>query len=131
MQKKFFEDKNWIFDGSNDILDAIKNHSAGFETNNIIALTIILADKLDIKKTRISEEGRKIIGNRQYGHIEDVTINIQNKVLTINFITDGKMIMEEVNNYYFTSKVFKAIESFSNKLKLQYNILMDNNPWNL
>jgi len=129
--RKFFEDKNWIFEDSESVLDAIKNHSSGFETNNIIALSIILADKLDIKKTRISESGKKIEGNRQYAHIEDIIINIQDDVLTINFITDGKMIMKEVNNYYFTEKVFKAIEAFSKKLNLKYYILMDNKPWKL
>lgn len=129
--RKLFEDKNWIFEGSANVLDAIKKHSSGFETNNIIALSIILADKLDIKKTRISEEGKKIEGNRQYAHIEDIIINIKNDTLTINFITDGKIIMKEINHYYFTDKVFKAIEAFSKKLNLKHYILMDDKPWKL
>lgn len=129
--RKLFEDKNWIFKDSASVLEAIKNHSSGFETNDIIALSIILADKLDIKKTRISEEGKKIEGNRQYAHIEDIIINIQNDTLTINFITDGKIIMKEVNHYYFTDKVFKAIEAFSKKLNLKHYILMDDKPWKL
>lgn len=41
------------------------------------------------------------------------------------------MDIKEANEYYFTAKVFKAIEAFSNKLNLKYNILMDNNAWNL
>lgn len=127
--KKLFEEKNWIFKDSEIILEAIKNHSAGFETNNIIALAIILADKLDIKKTRISEAGKKVKGNRQYAHIEDIIISIENNLLSINFITDGKMIIEEVNQYYFTEKVFKAIEAFSKKLNLEYSIFMDNKCW--
>ena len=85
----------------------------------------------DIKKTRISEAGIKTIGNRQYAHIEDIIINIQDDVLTINFITDGKIIMKEVNDYYFTHKVFKAIEAFSKKTNLKYCILMDNKHWKL
>jgi len=126
-----FKNKNWYLKYFDDVFDAIKNHSAGFDNDNIITLAIILADKLDIKKSRISEEGKKIIGNRQYSHIEDITINISNGILTVNFITDGNIDIEEVNNYYFTSKVFKSIEAFSNKLNLKYNILMDNNIWNL
>ena len=39
--------------------------------------------------------------------------------------------LEEVTNYYFTKKVFKAIEAFSKKLTLEYRILMDNKVWNL
>ena len=129
--KELFEKNNWIFEGFDDVLDAIKNHSAGFDTDNIITLSIILADKLDIKKTRISEEGLKIEGNRQYGHIEDIIVKIENNSLTINFKTDSKINIEEVNNYHFTKKVFKAIESFSNKIGLKYSILLDGNIWNI
>ena len=39
--------------------------------------------------------------------------------------------MEEVDNYYFTHKVFKSIEAFSKKLDLKYYILMDDKIWNL
>lgn len=127
--KKLFEDKKWIFKDSEIILEAIRNHSAGFETDNIIALAIILADKLDIKKTRISEAGKQVEGNRQYGHIEDILISIENNVLSINFITDGNMILEEVNNYYFTAKVFKAVAAFSKKLNLEYRIFIDDKNW--
>lgn len=129
--KKLFEDENWKLEDYESVLDAIKNHSAGFDNDNIITLSIILADKLDIKKTRISEAGKQVIGNRQYAHIEDIMINIKNNILIINFITDGKIIMEEVNNYYFTDKVFKAVEAFSKKLDLEYLILMDNKIWTL
>lgn len=129
--KKLFKEKNWNFEDYEGVLDAIKNHSAWFDTDNIITLSIILADKLDIKKTRISEAGKQVIGNRQYAHIEDIMINIKNNLLTINFITDGKIIMEEVNNYYFTDKVFKAVEAFSKKLDLEYLILIDNKIWTL
>lgn len=129
--KKIFKDRNWIFEDSDKVLDAIKNHSSGFDTNNIIALSIILADKLDIKKTRISKEGKKIKGNRQYGHIEDIITNIKEDMLTINFITDKKIDLKELNNYYFTDKVFKAIAAFSKKLNLNYCILIDNKIWSL
>lgn len=61
MQKKFFEDKSLLLNDYTSVLDAIKNHSSVFEIDNIIILVIILADKLDIKKTRISEVVKKII----------------------------------------------------------------------
>jgi HD superfamily phosphodiesterase len=127
--KALFEDNNYLFKDKDVVLDAIKKHSDGFESDNIVALAIILADKLDIKKTRISEEGKKVIGNRQYQHIEDIVVNINDNKITVNFITDGNLDLKETNEYYFTKKVFKAIQSFSNKLGLNYYILLDNNPW--
>lgn len=56
--------KKYNLDSDEDILEAIRIHSNGFDTDNMIALAIILADKLDVKSNRISDVGRKVIGNR-------------------------------------------------------------------
>lgn len=125
--KKYFLDNNIYFDGIDDVLEAIRIHSDGFDTNNIIALSLILADKLDIKKTRITKEGAKVIGNRQYSHIDDILINILDNCFIINFITDNNFNIKEFNDYYFTKKVFNAVKSFSNKMNLNYKILINNN----
>lgn len=129
--QNYFKNNNVTFDGIEDVLEAIKIHSDGFDTENLIALALILADKLDIKKSRISKEGMKIVGNREYAHIEDIIISINNRCLSINFVTDGNINMKEVNEFYFTKKVFKAIESFSKKANLNFVVLMDNNTWNI
>lgn len=129
--KKYFQDNNINFDDMELVLEAIKIHSDGFDTDNIIALALILADKLDIKKTRISASGKNVYGNRQYSHIEDIIINIDNNYLSINFITDNKENKEELEEYYFTKKVFKAIDSFSKKLNLDYEVFLNNDVWNI
>lgn len=129
--KKYFSDKNISFDGIDDVLNAIRIHSDGFDTDNMIALALILADKLDVKSSRITEEGKKIIGNRQFTHVEDILIDIKDNTIEINFITDEYIDIKELNEYYFTKKIFKAIEGFSNKLNLNYSILMNGNAWNL
>ena len=127
--KKYFEEHNISFDGMDDVLEAIRIHSDGFDSNNIIALSLILSDKLDVKKTRIPMEGKQVIGNRQFEHVDDILISINNNCLVVNFITDGNLDIDELNEYYFTKKIFKAVESFSNKMNVEYKILMDNNDW--
>lgn len=129
--KDYFKKNNIKFDDIDLVLEAIKIHSDGFDTTNILALALILADKLDIKKSRISEEGKKTIGNRQYSHIEDITLNINNQVLIINFVSDGNIDLKEINEYYFTKKVFKAIETFASKLNLKFLVLLDNKEWKI
>lgn len=111
------------------VLDAIKNHSDGFITDNIIQLVIILADKIDIKKSRIGEAGKQLKGNRQYQYINDIQFDIKNNNFYINFICDEKINLEELNDYYFTKKVFKAIQSFSNKLNLSPKVCINNKLW--
>ena len=111
------------------VLDAIKNHSDGFITDNIIQLVIILADKIDIKKSRIGEAGKQLKGNRQYQYIDDIQFKIENNNFYINFECDAKINLEELNNYYFTKKVFKAIQAFSDKLNLSPKVMINNELW--
>lgn len=127
--KEYFKNNNIVFDDLHLVLEAIRIHSDGFETNNIIALALILADKLDIKKTRVAPGGLKLEGMRQMIYIEDIKIDIFNNFLKVNFITDKNIDIVELSNYYFIKKVFKAIEAFANKLNLDYDILMNNEKW--
>ena len=129
--KKYFKDNKINFEGMDLVTEAIKIHSDGFETENIIALSLILSDKLDVKKNRISEEGKKYIGNRQYAHIENIIVNVKDKMLQIEFLTDGDMDIKEANEYYFTKKIFKSIEAFSKKMGLEYAVLLDNREWKI
>ncbi len=127
--KKYLEKNNIPLKNKDLILEAIKNHSDGFITDNIIQLVIILADKIDIKKSRISKAGKQVEGNRQYQYINDIQFKITNNNFYINFICDEEINLEELNNYYFTKKVFKAIKSFSNKLNLSPKVYINNKLW--
>ena len=127
--KKYLKEKNIVLKNESLVLEAIKNHSDGFMTDNIIQLVIILADKIDIKKSRISEFGRQVEGNRQYQYINDIQFKITNNNFYINFICDEEINLEELNNYYFTKKVFKAIKSFTDKLNLSPKVSINNKLW--
>ncbi len=125
--KNYFLLHHILFDDMDLVLEAIRIHSDGFDTDNMIALALILADKLDVKKTRISDAGLQVIGNRQYAHMEDIYLKIEDQILKINFITDGSLDILEFQEYYFTKKIVQAIRSFAFKLHLHYLILIDHN----
>lgn len=129
--KEYFNRKNIMFDNIEQVLEAIKIHSDGFDTNNIIALALILADKLDIKYTRVAKAGKSVVGNRQFLNILDIEITIKNNMFIVNFITTPEINIDELNNYYFTKKVFKAIESFCNKVNKDYKTLMNKKIWKI
>lgn len=112
------------------VLEAIKLHSDGFNTDNIIALTLILSDKLDIKYTRVAKAGYNIPGMRQLQFIKDISVNITDTVLKINFICDKKINKDELESFYFIPKVFKAINAFCAKLNLSPIVLFNNETWN-
>jgi len=114
-----------------DILEAILLHRGYEETDNLMALVLILADKIDIKKDRITEVGKTRIGNRQYQFIEDIEIKVNNNKFIINFIVDRSCDKDELEAYYFTKKVHTAIKKFAEHINLTPEILWNQEPWML
>lgn len=128
--KNYFDENNIELMHKEQVLDAIRNHSDGFDSGNIMQLALILADKLDIKKTRPTRMGLEVPGNRQYGNIEEISTDIENDVLKINFISNEKLDKEELENFYFMKKVGNAIKAFSEKLNLKYEVYLNGKEWN-
>ena len=128
--QNYFDENNIRLKHGEQILDAIRNHSDGFDSANIIQLALILADKLDIKKTRPTKRGLEVPGNRQYGNIERIDTNIDDDTLKINFISNDKLDKEELENFYFMKKVGNAIKSFSERLNLKYEVYLNGTVWN-
>lgn len=127
--QKYLHDNNINLKNKDLVLEAIKNHSGGFDTDNIIQLVLILADKIDLKKSRVSDAGKQVEGIRQCQYIDDIQFEIKEGTFQINFVCDERMNLQELNDYYFTKKVFKAIRSFSNKLALTPKVCINNKPW--
>ncbi len=127
--KKYFANKNIKLENENLILNAIKNHSDGFETDNVFQLALILADKLDIKSTRVTSRGLQIEGMRQMQYIKDIDVKVVDNVFIVKFICDERINKEELEEYYFMKKVGYAIKSFCNKFNMKYEVLFNNKIW--
>ena len=128
--KNYFNENDIHLKHNEEVLDAIRNHSDGFDSDNIIQLALILADKLDIKKTRPTKRGLEVPGNRQYGNIERIDTDIENNILKINFISNDMLNKKELEDFYFMKKVGNAIKSFSEKLNLKYEVYLNGTQWN-
>lgn len=129
MAKDYFRNKNITLVNKNLVLDAIKMHSEGFDTNNVITLAVIFGDKLDIKYDRLSKAGYSITGLKEIQYIKDILVNIKNSELTVKFIADTKINMQELENFYFMPKVFKAIENFAKKMNLNFSVTINDDKW--
>ena len=127
--KDYIERNNIELTNKEMVLGAIKLHRNGFETDNIMALTLIISDKLDIKYTRVAEEGAKLEGIKEYLYIKDIEVNINENILQVNFVCDDKINKKAAEEYYFTKKVFKAINAFAEKMNLTPHILLNNEKW--
>ena len=127
--KKYLEKNNISLENKDMVLEAIKNHSNGFDTDNIIQIVIILADKIDVKKNRITKFGCNAIGNRQYQYVNDINVNLDNKKFTVCFECDKNIDLKELEEYYFTKKIFMAIKSFAKRINVSADVYVNDKPW--
>ena len=108
-------------------MDAILFHSKGHNSDYGYILT--LADKLDICKNRVTKSGNKQLGVRQFCFIKSLDFDIKNGVFTVNLKSNKKLDLNELNNYYFTEKIFNAIKNFADYFKLSYKTYINQNEW--
>lgn len=124
--KDYLKRKNKKLKYYDEVLEAIKIHRDGFDSENIIASALIFADKIDITKERVTEYGKQIEGMRQLLYINDIKINISDDCLNVYFDVDSKIDFKELKSFYFMQKVLKSIDSFARKINLESNVYFHN-----
>ena len=131
MAKDYLETKNIKLFHQDEVLLAIQSHSNNFDSKSEITSILVFADKIDIQKNRVSPSGMQKEGLRQYQYIDDIRINILKDLLEINFVVNGKCNKPELESFYFTAKVFKAINGLAMQFNLKPKILYNGKPWSL
>ncbi|MGL4336950.1 MAG: HD domain-containing protein [Turicibacter sp.] len=127
--KNYLQQNQLSLNYESSVLDAIRDHSHGFETDNIMTLALILADKLDITKRRLAPAGYEINGLNEIQYIESIHVSTINQTLYIHFIAQPDFNQVAFENFYFAKKVFQAIISYSNKLNLTYAVTLNHQKW--
>ena len=123
--KDYLMRNNIILEHHEEVLEAIRSHSDGFDTDNIIALALIFADKLDITKDRVAHYGINVEGMRQLIYINDIKIKIEDGKLNVYLEADQKIDIKELTEFYFIQKVLKSVQAFSEKLNLGFNVYLN------
>ena len=129
MTKEYFRKNNIKLKYETEILEAIKLHRDGFDSNNVMALVLILADKTDIKKTRLAPDGYLIEGLSEYQYIDDINVIKKDNTFTVQFLINEKADKIKLEEWYFTAKVFNAIKSFANHFNFDLKILWNDDEW--
>jgi len=129
MARSYFIDNNINLKYKDEILDSIKSHRYGFDSDNVMSLVLILADKIDIKKTRLAPGGYNVESLNQYQYIDDIIILKENNNFTVQFLINKNADKKKLEEWYFTSKVFNAIESFASHFNFNLKILWNDKEW--
>ena len=102
------------------ITAAIGEHSK--DAKSIYGKILLFSDKIDICDKRILPSGLLIAGNRQYAHIKSIDFIIKDKTLVVDFHTDSQIDVLEMNEYYFTKKVYQGIAELACCFGLSHEI---------
>ena len=129
--KSYFKEHKIILENKELVLEAIKIHSDGFDSDNIMALVLIISDKLDIKYTRVAKEGYNVKGMKELQYIKDIVVDIEEQELKIQFLCEDQINKEELEGFYFIAKVFSAILAFAKKVNLTPKVLFNQEEWKL
>jgi len=121
--KRYLQNKDLPEAMLTKIITAIREHSN--DAKSIYGKVLLFSDKVDICDKRILPNGLLIIGNRQYGHIKSVGLTVINETLIVNFFTDGHIDIVEMNEYYFTKKVYQGIADLACCFGFNHEILID------
>ncbi|MBQ1366893.1 MAG: HD domain-containing protein [Firmicutes bacterium] len=134
--KDYLKKKKIELKDRKEVLQAIRVHSNGFDSDSLMALCLILADKLDHGPQRLTEDGLKTRGIRQMQHV----IRIEYPVLdsgfshgcfVVNLITDGQMDLGELCEWKFVRKIFCAVRAYGRKLHRYPILQIDGKKWDL
>ena len=96
--KEYFKKNKIDFANRKCVQKAIRVHSDGFDADEILALSLILADKLDQCPARLKPAGYEKAGVRQTQHLLEIKTFLQvdefnDGCFVVDFITDGKLDM--------------------------------------
>lgn len=131
MTKEYFLGKDLDEKNKNSILEAIKHHGGRDNTDNLVEVALVFADKVDFIKSRMLPMGRTIEGQREMSNIEKVDIDLNDESLSVNFITNEYFNKEEFEAFYFTPKIFKAINNLAEYLNIKGKIQINGESWNI
>lgn len=129
MAKEYLEKNNIHLNNNGMVLDAIKNHRNGFDSDNIITLAVIFADKIDFSQNRLNKIGYDIEGARQIKNIKSVDVSIDKKNLIVQFTTEKLFDRQDFEKFYFIPKVFKATSRFADKFNLKPLVMLNQEEW--
>ena len=121
--KKYLQNKGMSKNACAKIITAISEHSDNAQS--AYGKILLFFDKIDISEKRILPAGLLIVGNRQYGRTKSVEFSIESSALNVNFISNGQIDIAEMNEYYFTKKVFKGIAGLASHFGLGHRIAVD------
>ena len=68
---------------------------------------------------------------KELQYIKDILVEINNKNLKIKFVCHEKINKNELEEFYFMEKVFRAIIAFSKKMNLNPKVLFNNEEWGI
>lgn len=114
-----------------ELYQAIRNHSNGFDTDELMTVALILSDKLDITRPRVAKAGYSVQGMRQLQYLTAIDLQISPAKVTVSFRAEPDLNLTELNHFYFTEKVFRAVSAFATLIQRTPELILNGEVWQL
>jgi len=113
------------------ILDAIIDHSEGKNLTSIVGAVLVFADKIDYDKLRLMPLVYEIENFNEIQYIDNIDILLSDSCLTVKFVVSNLFNRASIEKFYFTPKMFKAINNFSKYLNMESCVKLNDVEWKL
>ena len=84
----------------NIIIQAIKDHSEGKDLSSAVGAAVLFADKIDVSKKRNLSPEPNHPRYKELSTIDDVEVNISDKIITINYVTNELFSIDKSKHPY-------------------------------
>ncbi|MCL1878223.1 MAG: HD domain-containing protein [Defluviitaleaceae bacterium] len=100
LAKIFLSREDFLRRERDAIVQAIVDHSEGKKISSAIGAALIIADKIDISRRRIFPLSEPDVLHKNLLELEDVTLSISEKIISINYIGTKKFSKELLMREY-------------------------------
>ncbi len=122
----YFRKNNMILPYHTEVLHAIRDHTDLYNSISLMTRALILADRLDITRTRLTESGKTQEDYEVLSHVVDIVLNIQDDNITVDITTDQDLKVEEIENIARLKKLKIALQGFAKHQNLNAKLRLNN-----
>lgn len=128
---EYFRTHNIILPYHTEVLYAIRDHCDLYHSISLMTISLILADKLDITKERLTQKGMDAQSVSLLQYVNDIQLQINQGQLIVLLDLDEAIDVDDLFQLNHVKNLKKAILSFAKHQNLTPILKINHNPMGL
>ena len=122
----YFKNNNMILPYHTEVLHAIRDHTDLYNSISLMTRALILADRLDITQSRLTDTGKKVKDYEILQHILNINVRIRDDKINVDIKTDQELDLKTFENISCYKKLKEAVQGFAKHQNLEATIKLNN-----